>query len=322
MRKRRFLSLPAAAMLAAVTRDLHADAWPTRPVRLVVPFPAGGPADVLARMLADKLVRIWGQQVYVDNKPGGATVIGAVDVAKSAPDGHTLLVPIDSTFTMNPQLFAKLPYDPLKDFVALTLLATQSLVLLVNDKARSRNFTEFLVAARAAAPALNYGSGTVATQLAGEMFNRATGSRLVHVPYKGSPDVVRAMLSGEIEASFDGIAPNLAHIQSGRLLAIATTGLARTAALPDVPTLHELGLRNYELRVWLGLAAPAGTPASVASKINTDVARVLAMADIRDKLLPLGFEPSPSSQEQFVQRIREDSERLQPLIRELGIRLG
>jgi tripartite-type tricarboxylate transporter receptor subunit TctC len=308
--------------LAASALPLRAQpSFPSGPVRLIVPFPAGGPSDVLGRVLAQKLAERWGQQVLIDNKPGGYTVIGAVEAARARPDGLTLFMPIDSTLTMNPALFSKLPYQPLKDFTHISLLATQSLVLLANDRVSAKSVSELVTLAKAQPGKLDYGSGTISTQLAGEMFNRAAGVKLNYVPYKGSSDVVKAMLSGEIPVSFDGIAPNVPHIKTGRLRPLATTGLQRSAALPDVPTLHELGLRDFEVRVWLGLSAPAGTPAPIVQKIQTDVQAVMAMPDVRDQLLPLGLEAIGAPTDVFLELVRKETARYTPLIKELGIRL-
>jgi tripartite-type tricarboxylate transporter receptor subunit TctC len=308
--------------LAASALPLRAQpSFPSAPVRLIVPFPAGGPADVLGRVVAQKLAERWGQQVLIDNKPGGYTVIGAAEAARARPDGLTLFMPIDSTLTMNPALFSKLPYQPLKDFTHISLLATQSLVLLANDRVSAKSVSELVTLAKAQPGKLDYGSGTISTQLAGEMFNRAAGVKLNYVPYKGSSDVVKAMLSGEIPVSFDGIAPNVPHIKAGRLRPLATTGLQRSAALPDVPTLHELGLRDFEVRVWLGLSAPAGTPAPIVQKIQTDVQAVMAMPDVRDQLLPLGLEAIGAPTDVFLELVRKETARYTPLIKELGIRL-
>lgn len=316
--RRRILLALAAAPLMARADQL---AYPTKSVRLIVPFPAGGPADVLARVVAQKLGERWGQQVFVDNKPGGSTVIGAMEAARASADGLTLFMPIDSTMTLNTALFSKLPYQPLKDFANITILATQSLVVLANDRIAAKSMSELIAAAKTQPGRINYGSGTISTQLAGEMLNRAADIKLAYVPYKGSADVVKAMLSGEIQTSVDGIAPNIPHIRSGRFRALATTGLKRSPALPDVPTLHELGLKDFEVRVWLGLSAPAGTAASIQRKIQTDAQAVMAMPDVREKLLPLGLEAVGSTPEEFLETIRVETARYAPLIKELGIRL-
>jgi tripartite-type tricarboxylate transporter receptor subunit TctC len=310
------------AALMSLTLPVRAQStFPAGPVRLIVPFPAGGPSDVLARVCAQKLSERWQQQVNVDNKPGGSTVIGAVEAARAPADGLTLFMPIDSTLTMNSSLFSKLPYHPTRDFHHVSLLATQSLVVLANDRVAAKTLPELIALAKAQPGAINYGSGTISTQLAGEMLNRAAGIKLAYVPYKGSSDVVKAMLSGEIQTSVDGIAPNVPHIKSGRFRALATTGLQRSAALPDVPTLHELGLRDFEVRVWLGLSVPAGTPMAVQRRIQADAQAVMALADVREKLLPLGLEAVGSTPEQFAETIRVETARYAPLIKELGLRL-
>ena len=295
--------------------------FPTKAVRLIVAFPAGGPSDVLGRVVAQKLSERWGHAVLVDNKPGASTVIGAMEAVRAPADGHTLFMPIDSTLTMNPFLFSKLPYHPNKDFAHISLLATQSLVLLANEKTSAKSVKELVAEAKARPGAINYGSGTISTQLAGEMFNKATGVKLTVVPYKGSADTLKGLLSGDIQTSFDGIAPNMPHIKSGKLRALATTGLERAAALPDVPTLHELGLRDFEVRVWLGLSAPAGTPAAIVQKIQADVQAVMAMPEVKEKLLPLGLEAIGSTTEQFEKTINTETARFGPIIKELGLKL-
>lgn len=316
-RRKILLSLAATTVAARAQQG----PYPGKPVRLIVPFPAGGPSDVLGRVVAQKLGERWGQQVLVDNKPGGSTVIGAVEAARAPADGLTLFMPIDSTLTMNPALFSKLPYQPTKDLVHITLLATQSLVVLANDRIPAKSMSELIALAKAQPGQINYGSGTISTQLAGEMINRAAGIKLAYVPYKGSADVVKAMLSGEIQTSVDGIAPNVPHIRAGRFKALATTGLKRSAALPDVPTLHELGMKDFEVRVWLGLSAPAGTPAAIQKKVEADARAVMAMPDVHEKLLPLGLEAIGSTADEFMETIRVETARYTPLIKELGIRL-
>ncbi len=308
-RRRALLALAAAPFLARAQQT-----YPGKPVRLIVPF-------VLGRVVAQKLGERWGQQVIVENKPGGSTVIGAMEAVRAPADGLTLFMPIDSTLTMNPALFSKLPYQPLTDLANITMLATQSLVVLTNDRIQAKSLAELIALAKAQPGQINYGSGTISTQLAGEMLNRAADIKLAYIPYKGSADVVKGMLSGEIQTSVDGIAPNVPHIRSGRFHALATTGLERSPALPEVPTLHELGLRNFEVRVWLGLSAPAATPVAIQKKILADSQAVMAMPDVREKLLALGLEAVGSSQEQFLETIRVETARYAPLIKELGIRL-
>ena len=308
-RRRALLALAAAPFLARAQQT-----YPGKPVRLIVPF-------VLGRVVAQKLGERWGQQVIVENKPGGSTVIGAMEAVRAPADGLTLFMPIDSTLTMNPALFSKLPYQPLTDLANITMLATQSLVVLTNDRIQAKSLAELIALAKAQPGQINYGSGTISTQLAGEMLNRAADIKLAYIPYKGSADVVKGMLSGEIQTSVDGIAPNVPHIRSGRFHALATTGLERSPALPEVPTLHELGLRNFEVRVWLGLSAPAATPVAIQKKILADSQAVMAMPAVREKLLALGLEAVGSSQEQFLETIRVETARYAPLIKELGIRL-
>jgi tripartite-type tricarboxylate transporter receptor subunit TctC len=321
--RRVILRSGAAALLTklSVSTGAQQSGFPSKPVRLIVPFPPGGPADALGRALAKGLSERWSQPVIVDNKPGGATVIGANEASRAAPDGYTLFLPIDSTLTMNQALFSRLPYDPMRDFTPISLVAIQPLVLVANDTTPARTVAQLIAQAQASPEGLNFGSGTIGTQLAGEMFNRAAGVRLTHVPYKGGAEVAKALLGGEVNVSFDGIAANLQHIRSGRLRALATTGLERAAALPNVPTLNEAGLKGYEARVWLGLMAPARTPRAIVHKIQADAKGVLTRPETRQLLEPLGFEAIASQPEELVQRMRLDSARYVPLIKELGLKL-
>jgi tripartite-type tricarboxylate transporter receptor subunit TctC len=242
----RLISLAPVIALSgapALAQTPAADAYPSKPVRLIVPFPPGGPADVLGRAIAQRLSEKWHQPVVVDNKGGANTLIAAQEAARSAPDGYTLFMPLDSTYTLNPSLYARLPYDPIKDFASVSIVASQSLVLTATDRTPFRTVDQLVAAAKADPGRINYGSSTTSTQLAGEMFTRQTGTQLVQVPYRGSSEVVKGMLSGDVQVSFDGIAANVPHMQSGKIRALATTGRVRSAALPDVPTLGESGLK-------------------------------------------------------------------------------
>ncbi len=296
--------------------------YPTKPVRLVIPFPAGGPADVLGRAIAQRLAQKWGQPVVVDNKGGANTLISAQEVARAAPDGYTLFMPLDSTYTMNPALYSRLPYDPLKDFASISIVARQSIVLTATDRTPFKTVADLVAAAKASPDSINYGSSTTSTQLAGETFTRHTGTKLVHVPYRGASEVVKGMLSGDVQVSFDGIASNVPHIKTGKIRALATTGAARSAALPDVPTLAEAGLKGYDLVMWNALAAPAGTPRPIIEQINKDVVEVVKRPDITDELKVFGFEMAGTTPEEMDETIRKETARYTPLINELGLKLN
>jgi tripartite-type tricarboxylate transporter receptor subunit TctC len=294
--------------------------YPNKPVRLVIPFPPGGPADVLGRAIAQRLSEKWGQPVVVDNKGGANTLIAAQDVAHAAPDGYTLFMPLDSTYTMNPALYSKLPYDA-KDFASISILATQALVLTANDKTTAKTVGELVTIAKAEPGVINYGSSTTSTQLAGEMFTRQSGTKLVQVPYKGASEVVKGMLAGDVQVSFDGIAANVPHIKSGKIRALATTGARRSAALPDVPTMAEAGLQGYDIEMWNALSAPVGTPQAIIQKINRDVVEIVKRPDVIDQLRVFGFEMVGSTPEQMNDTIKKDSAKFMPLIKELGLKM-
>lgn len=309
------------AVLGNFTTASVAQTFPTRSVRLVVPFPPGGPSDILGRILAEKLSHKWKQSVVVENKPGGLTRIATMDVMRAPADGHTLLIGIDATFAMNPFLYSKPGYDPLKDFTHITLIATQSLVLLANKTTPIDSVAALISYGKKHPGEINFGSATTSTQLTGELFKRMAGVNLTYVPYKGNSEVTRGMLAGDIQISFDGIAANAPYVSNGQFSALATTGLLRTPAMPEVPTLHELGLKGFEVRVWNGLSAPAGLPSPIVDKIQADVKAVLEQKDIKDKLLTLGLETVGSTSQEYVDTIKRDTEKYAPLIKELGLRI-
>lgn len=301
--------------------DAAASHWPQRPVRLVIPFPAGGPADVLGRTIAQRLAEKWGQPVVVDNKGGANTLIAAQDVAHSAPDGYTLFMPLDSTYTMNPALYSRLPYDPIKDFASISIVAMQSLVLTANDKTSARSVADLVAIAKAQPGRINYASSTTSTQLAGAMFTRQTGTKLVEVPYRGASEVIKAMLAGDVEVAFDGIAANVPYFKSGKVRALATTGSKRSAALPGVPTMAEAGLKGYEIDMWNGMAAPAGTPKPLIEKIRGDIAEIVKRPEVVDQLRIFGFEMVGSTPHEMDEAIRRQGAVFMPLIKELGLKM-
>lgn len=295
--------------------------FPNKPVRIVVPFPAGGPSDVLARILGQHLGAKWKQPVVIDNKPGGLTVLAALEVKRAPADGSVILVGIDATYTINPFIFNDLKYDPVSDFEHVSLVANQSAVLLANSAAPARSVSGLIEYAKKNPTALNYAAATTSLQLAGAMFDRMAAIKTTMVPYKGNAEAAKAMLSGEVHFGFDGIAANAASIKAGTLHAMATTGLKRTPALPDVPTLDELGLTGFEVRIWNGFSVPKGTPRAVVEKIQRDTREVLDKPEVKQRLLSLGLEAVGSTPEEFVETIRRDSARYQPLIRDMGLKV-
>ncbi len=296
--------------------------YPARPIRVIVPFPAGGPSDVGMRVIAQKMTDNWGQQVLVDNRPGANTIIGAEAVAKSGADGYTLLFAIDSTLTMNQHLYAKIPYDPVRDFTPVSLTLWSPLIVVTDAQTGPGSIKDLIQRARAAPGKLSYGAGTITTQLAGEQFKRMSGLDIVMVPYKGSPPTVQGMLSGDVSFIIDGVTSSVPHLKSGKFRALATMGDKAPAALPQLPVFSaEAGLADFNIGVWLGLVAPAGTPADIVDRLNREVARILTLTDVRERLAAVGLEPMNATPAEFGAYITQQSARWGELIRQTGIRL-
>ena len=299
-----------------------AQAWPARPGRMVVPFPAGGPSDVLARVVSEKMSQAWGQQVIVDNRPGANTIIGAEAVAKAAPDGYTLLMAIDSTLTMNQALYSKLPYDPMVDFAPISITAISPVILVVDAATGPKSVAELIQHARSNPGKVTFGGGTVATQLAGESFKRLLDLNIVYVPYKGSPGTVQGLLSNDVTFIIDGVTSSVPHVRSGKFRVLASMSNRQIPALPGLPNINQTpGLSGYEFAVWLGLVARAGTPADVINRISQEFARIAALGDVREKYAASGLEPVSSTPAEFAAFIRREAERNIPVIRQAGIKL-
>ncbi|MSQ73916.1 MAG: tripartite tricarboxylate transporter substrate binding protein [Betaproteobacteria bacterium] len=309
----------AALLLASAAAP--AQEFPSRPIRILVPFPPGGSGDTLTRLVGVKLTESWKQQVIVENRPGGNTIIASELVSKSSPDGHTLLLAVDSTMTMNPSLYAKLPYT-LADFAPIALLAEQSLLLSVNpSKIAARNFQEFVAYAKAHPGKINLGTGAIVSQVTVELIKAAAGIDIVIVPFKGGPESLQNLLGGSIEASLSDITPYVPHIREGRLRAIALSRARRSASLPEVPTIAESGYPEIDAHSWFGLFAPAATPPAVVSRLNAEVNRILQLPDVSTRLAGVGLEVARGSPEQFTAIIRSQSEKMSRVIKAAGIRL-
>ena len=308
----------AAALLPGIAA---AQSFPTKAVRIVVTFPPGGPLDVISRNVGEKLSSAWGQPVVVDNRSGGNTVIGAEAVRLAPPDGHTLMMAIDSTLVMNQHLLSKLPYDPVKDFTPITLTSNLNLVIVVPAESPYKTVGELLAAAKASPDKLNMGAGSVSTQLCIELFMAATGTKFTYVPYRGSAPVVQAVLSKEVDAACDGLAGTTPHIRAGKMRALAVTGPKRFAGLPEVPTLAQANVVGMQMVVWTALVGPASMPRPTVEKINADVRRALEAPDIRDRMQALGIETMSSTPEELAALIQTDGDRWGPPIRKAGIKL-
>jgi tripartite-type tricarboxylate transporter receptor subunit TctC len=295
--------------------------YPAKPIRIISPYPAGGTTDILARLVGSKLTETWGQQVLVDNRPGGNTIIGSEAMVKAPPDGYTLLS-ILTSHVIVPNL-APTPYDAVKDFAAVATFASTQLVLVVHPSVPVNNLQELIALAKSRPGQLNYGSGGsgTVTHLAGEYFNMLSGTRTQHIPYKGSAQVIPDLVGGQIHMYFSPPIMAIAHIKSGRIKAIALTGDTRLSALPQVPTAIESGLKGFELNIWYGLLAPAATPRAIIDKLGAEIAKVLAMSDIREKLLSQGMTPLVSTPDQFAALIKADLAKFTRIIKTSNIKL-
>jgi tripartite-type tricarboxylate transporter receptor subunit TctC len=316
------LALLAIAATAAAAQGSDAANFPNRPVKIVVPFPAGGPTDVNMRILGQKLSELWGQGVVIENRPGANTGIGAQFVANSRADGYTLLAAMDTTLVMNPASGASMNYDPFNDFVAITLTAKNTSLLTVRASDGPKTVHELIARGKASGRKLSYGAGITITRLAGATFAKAAGIEVVLVPYKGSAEVVQGLLTESVDFIVDGVAPTLPQIKSGRFRALAKLNNRPLPTLPDVPSLSEAsGLRIDEMSSWIGLVAPAGTPAAVVRRIHQDVVKVTADAVVADRLEKAGILAVTSTPEEFDTYFRTEAERWTKVYKESGIKL-
>ena len=314
--------ISACALALPAIAGAQAD-YPNRPIRLIVPYAAGGTSDLLARYIGQKLTDSWGQPVIVDNRPGGGTVIGASAVAKSPPDGYTFLL-ANNTHVINAHLMASLPYDALKDFTPAATLATSAYLLLLNPSVPANDLRSFLALARSQPGKLNFGTHGVGglTHLAAELLNSMAGIRLEMVQYKGAGPAMAGILGGEVQVYLDAPATTIPHVQSGKLRAIGITGTERLPTLAQVPTVAEAGLPGFDVTIWYGLLGPAGMPASIVAKLTAEINRVLAQPDVREKLVALGVTPYPSTGDAFSGFMRREHERYGRVIRDARITIN
>lgn len=325
---RRRLLLTATALAATAgaftfATPASAQPWPAKPITLIVPFPAGGTTDVLARALADKLQVSLGQPVIVESKPGAGATLGADFVAKAKPDGYTLLIGAVH-HTIASSVYKRLPYDFQKDFTPITGIALVPNVLVVNAAATPAKSVQELVAQLKAQPGKwTYGSngnGT-AQHLIGTQFQNATGTTMLHVPYKGSGPLAVDLLGGQIQMSFDTITPVLPHIKAGKLRALAVTTAKRSTALPDVPTLDEAGLKGFDIGTWFGVLAPVATPKDVVAKLNAEMVKVIQSPDFRKRMEEVGAEPTGGTSDQLATQIRNETGKFAKLVKEANVQI-
>jgi tripartite-type tricarboxylate transporter receptor subunit TctC len=314
------LLLALAIGPAAAQGSSDVASFPNRAVRIIVPFPAGGPTDINARVIAQKMSEAWGQPVMIENRPGANTAIGAQMVAKAAPDGYTLLAAMDTTLVMNPATGAAMNYDPFKDFAAITLTAKNTSLLTVRASDGPKTIGELI--ARGKAKKLNYGAGITITRLAGATFAKAAGIEVQLIPYKGSSEVVQGLLTGSVDFIVDGIAPSLPLIQSGQFRPLAKLNSRALPTLPELKPLSEAsGLPIDEMSSWIGLVAPAGTPPPIVQKIHADVVRAMADAAVADRLEKAGILAVTTTPAEFEKYFRDEAERWAKVYKESGIKL-
>jgi tripartite-type tricarboxylate transporter receptor subunit TctC len=309
---------PAAAQQAS---DADAANYPSRAIRIVVPFPAGGPSDVLARIIAQKLSEDWKQPVLVENKVGANTVIGAREVASASGDGYTLLMAIDSTLTMNQYLYKSLPYDPINDFVPITIVAKTMQLLIVNAASDVKSVPDLIAKQKAQPGKLNFGAGTITTQLSGFLFNKAAGTQAQLVRYNGSAQVAQSLLTNSVDYVLDGTSAALPLIQDGKFRALAKFDRRPFSPVPNLPLVSEAaGLRDFdEITVWLGLVAPKGTPQPIVNKLHRQIVQVLADPGVKAKADAAGLFPFTSTPQEFAAFIRQEAQRWSSVVKETGI---
>jgi tripartite-type tricarboxylate transporter receptor subunit TctC len=323
----RFTALAVACVLASVDAAAQTPdpaTYPNRPVRLVVPFPAGGPTDILARVVAQRLSEVWGQGVVVENQPGANTAIAAARVAKLPADGYTLFAVMDVTMVLNPVTNKSLAYDPLKDFAPITLASKNTSLLSVRAEDGPKSVRDLIARAKANPGKLNYGAGIITTRLAGYLFNREAGLDVQYVPFQGSPPTVQGLLTGAVDYIVDGAATSLPLIQGGKLRALAKLNSRPLPALPDLkPLAVEAGLPALDdISTWIGFVAPAGTPRGIVDKVQREVVKMYADPVIAEKLEKSGISTATSTPEEFDAFVRKEQDRWGQVLRDSGVKLN
>jgi tripartite-type tricarboxylate transporter receptor subunit TctC len=314
------LNAAVAIVLALTSLGTIAQLYPSKPIRVVVPCGPGGPTDILARIVGQKLTEAWGQQVVIENRGGANGMVGAEVVAKSAPDGYTLVLGTNGTHGMNSSLFTKVPYDPVRDFAPITRVALQYFLLVCHPSLPARSVKELIELARARPGQIAWAYGGAPTQLGAELFKKEAKVNVVVVPYKGNAPAVTAVVSGEAEVVFGGIAQTNAQVKAGRLRALGMAGAQRSQVMPDVPTIAESGLPGFEVSAWYGLLAPAGTPRTVVDRVNAEALRIMKLPDVQQRLRGEAFETPTDTPEAMAAVIRAELAKWAAVVREAGIR--
>ncbi len=321
MSNRFFALLVVASTLAVAGNALAQGAYPDRPVRIIVPFPAGGPADALARIVGDKLAQSLGKPFVVDNKAGASGNIGMEQGARAAPDGYTLTLAPVGNLTVSPALYSKLPYDPAKDFAPITVLAAVPNVLIVHPSVPAKTLAELIALAKAKPGTLNYASPSNGSipHLAGELFKRAAGVDIVHIPFNGVAPATNAVLSGDVQMFFAQSSSALPQWRAGKVVALGVATRKRIASAPELPTIAEQGFPDFDATSWYALVAPAGTPPAVIDRLHAEIVRALALPDVRDKIAGLGAEPVGNTPAEFDAMQRSETARWTRLVKEANI---
>ena len=320
--RRSFVLALAVTVMLFAAGNVFAQSYPTKPIRIIVPFPAGGATDIFTRLISQKLTENLGQQVLVDNRAGASGIIGTEILVKSAPDGYTLMITA-THHAINPSLYKKLPYDTAQDLVALTLVATSPNILLAHPSFPANTVQELIAMAKAKPGQLNFASTGIggSNHLSGEMFKSMAGIDMVHIPYKGAAPAMNDLLGGQVSLMFDTPAAGLPHIRAGKLKALAVTSAKRTAIAPDIPTIAESGVPGYEALSWFAMYGPAKMPKEIVTRINTEVVKVLHLPEIQKRFADLGAEPVGNSPEEFAAYLKSEMAKWAKVVKDCGARL-
>ena len=319
----RLVALTCAALALGAAAPALAQQYPVKPIRLIVPYPPGGGNDTISRLLAQKMLESWGQQVIVDNRPGAGTTIGTAMAARAAPDGYTIMISSVAGHAMAPQMYKNPGYDPVKDFAPVTLLATTPMLLAVGSGTPYKSVKDLIAAAKANPTKLTYASGGNGTppHLSAAIFTEKTGTQMTHIPYKGSGPALIDVMSGAVAFIIDTAASATPHVRSGKMRGLAITGKRRWPDLPDVPTFAEAGLTDYDSSSWYGIHAPAGTPRPIVMKLHGELVRIVNLPDIRERLALMSAEPVGNTPEQFDAFVKSEIAKWGKVIRALDIKV-
>ncbi len=322
MRRFRACAAMLAVLLGATIEIACAQTYPTKPVRMIVPFPPGGATDLLARVVGQKLGEALGQQVVIDNRPGAGGTIGSRLMLDAQPDGYTLLISSVSTHAIGPHLYSTPPYDPMKDFTAIGEISFTQTVLMVSNTLQVNTLRDFIALAKSRPGKLNYGSSGIGTQfhLSGELLKQLAGIDMVHIPYKGTALVYPDVFSGQIAAMFDTLSVAIPFIKSGRIKALGITGAKRAPALPEVPTIAEAGLAGFSADLWLGMWGPARLPRDITDKLSAELAKLLTLPDVKERLASQGMQPVGNTPAQFAEFVRKENAQWSKVVKSAGVR--